>query len=64
MVKINGQESDAAGMTVSQYISTTDYNIDRIAVEKNEQIVPKMQYGTTVIEDGDTIEIVSFVGGG
>lgn len=64
MVKINGQESDAAGMTVSQYISTTDYNIDRIAVEKNEQIVPKMQYGTTVIEDGDNIEIVSFVGGG
>lgn len=64
MVKINGQESDTAGMTVAQYILTTDYNIERIAVEKNEQIVPKAQYETTVIEDGDTMEIVSFVGGG
>ncbi len=64
MVRINGQDSDAAGMTVEQYISTTDYNIDRIAVEKNEQIVPKAQYGTTIIQDGDNIEVVSFVGGG
>lgn len=64
MVKINGQESDSAGMTIAQYISTTDYNMERIAVEKNEQIVPKAQYGTTVIEDGDNIEVVSFVGGG
>lgn len=64
MVKINGQESDSAGMTIAQYILTTDYNMERIAVEKNEQIVPKAQYATTVIEDGDNIEVVSFVGGG
>ena len=64
MVKINGQESEVSGMTVAQYIATTDYDMQRIAVEKNEQIVPKAQYGTTVIEDGDTIEVVSFVGGG
>lgn len=64
MVRINGQESEASGMTIAQYIATTDYDIQRIAVERNEQIVPKAQYETTVIEDGDSIEVVSFVGGG
>lgn len=64
MVRINGQESEASGMTIAQYIATTDYDIQRIAVERNEQIVPKAQYETTVIGDGDSIEVVSFVGGG
>lgn len=64
MVKINGQESEASGMTVAQYISAADYNIKRVAVEKNGQIVPKSQYDVTVIEDGDALEIVNFVGGG
>lgn len=64
MVRINGQESEVSGMTIAQYIATTDYDIQRIAVERNEQIVPKAQYETTVIEDGDSIEVVSFVGGG
>lgn len=38
--------------------------IEGIAVECNEVIVPKDKYGETIISDGDTIEIVSFVGGG
>ena len=34
------------------------------AVEKNGQIVPKSAYESTVIKDGDSLEVVSFVGGG
>ena len=36
----------------------------RIAVEINGHIVPKSKYDTTVLNDGDTVEIVGFVGGG
>lgn len=64
MVKINGAAVDAAGQTLTQYLATTNYDPKRIAVERNNDIVPKSQYDTTVLCDSDVIEVVSFVGGG
>jgi len=64
MVRVNGVELDITGKTVSEYLSTTNYDPKRIAVERNGEIVFKSQYDTTVLEDGDSLEIVSFVGGG
>jgi len=64
VVKINGKELDIAGKTLAEYLSTTAYDPKRIAAERNGEIVPKAKYGETVLEDGDSVEIVSFVGGG
>ena len=64
MVKINGAEYDVAGKTVAEYLEMTDYNPMRIAIERNGEIVPKAQYAETVLQDGDSVEIVNFVGGG
>ncbi len=64
MVLINGTKTDADGKTVEEYISQTDYNRSRIAVEINGDIVPKSKYDSTILNDGDTVEIVGFVGGG
>ena len=64
MVKINGRELEIAGKTLAEYLASTDYDQKRIAVERNGEIVPKAKYGETVLEDGDCVEIVSFVGGG
>ena len=64
MVKVNGTEIDIAGKTVAEYLETTNYDPKRIAVERNGDIVLKAQYGETVLRDGDSIEVVSFVGGG
>lgn len=64
MVKVNGTELDIAGKTVAQYLSTTNYDPKRIAVERNGDIVFKSQYDSTILQDGDSLEIVSFVGGG
>ena len=64
MVKINGKELDVAGKTVAVYLSETNYDALRVAVERNGEIVPKAHYGETVLEDGDSVEVVSFVGGG
>ena len=64
MVKVNGAELDIAGKTVAQYLSTTNYDPKRIAVERNGDIVFKAQYDATILQDGDSLEIVSFVGGG
>lgn len=64
MVKINGEDIAAGGKTVLEYLEENSYNLQRIAVERNEEIVPKTAYKSTVLNDGDKIEIVSFVGGG
>ena len=64
MVKVNGEEKNIAGKTIAEYLATTNYDMKRIAVERNGDIVPRAQYGETVLQDGDSIEIVSFVGGG
>lgn len=64
MVRINGKEEAAAGMLLKDYLEQNGYPADGIVVECNEQIVPKHQYESCVIRDGDVIEVVSFVGGG
>ena len=64
MVKVNGMELDIAGKTVAEYLATTNYDPKRIAVERNGDIVFRLQYETAVLQDGDSLEIVSFVGGG
>ena len=64
MLKINGTEYDFVGRTVLDVITELGYEKTRIAVERNEEIVPKAAYESTVLADGDTVEVVSFVGGG
>lgn len=64
MVKVNGEMKDIAGKTVSEYLLTTNYKLKRIIIERNGEIIFRSQYDNTVFADGDTVEIVSFVGGG
>lgn len=64
MVKINSQPVNADGLSLQTYINNTGYNLNHIAVEINGKIIPKTEYETTQIMNGDEIEIVHFVGGG
>lgn len=64
MVKVNGEEMDVNGRTVTELLDSMEYGSQRVAVEINEVIVPRASYGETVIKDGDTVEVVRFVGGG
>lgn len=64
MVKINGEMLDMAGRTVTEMLAAMEVNGQRVAVELNEDIVPKASYGETVLKEGDTVEVVRFVGGG
>ena len=64
MVKINGEDKNIAGMTIAEYLADAGYDERRVAVELDGNIVPKPQYKETVLSDGDSVEVVSFVGGG
>lgn len=64
VVKVNGREQDIAGITLAEYLKQNNYELKRIAVECNGEIVFKANYESTLLKDGDCYEIVSFVGGG
>ncbi len=65
MIKINGKEqNNAKGMTMSLYLAENGYKAAFIAVECNGKILSKGEYDSYIINDGDVIEIVNFVGGG
>ena len=64
MVKVNGEMLDMNGKTVSELLDSMDISSQRVAVELNEEIVPKAEYSSAVLKDGDSVEVVRFVGGG
>ena len=64
MLTINGKEYDLNGKTVAEALAEIGYAEQRVAVELNESIVPKDQYASTVLYEGDHLEVVRFVVGG
>ncbi|MGN0293629.1 MAG: sulfur carrier protein ThiS [Lachnospiraceae bacterium] len=65
MITVNGKElTPEQPVTVAEYLEANQYQVNRIAVELNYEILPKSSYASTVLKDGDILEIVSFVGGG
>ena len=51
-------------LTVAGLIEALGYTGKRIALERNGEIVPKSQHGSTQLASGDQLEIVVAVGGG
>lgn len=64
MVRINGEWQDLAGKSLAAFLAESAYDLGCIAVERNGEIIPKSRYAETVLEEGDAVEIVGFVGGG
>jgi thiamine biosynthesis protein ThiS len=65
MFTVNGTKKELPGVfSVKEYLEQNGYVISQIAVELNEEILPKTEYVSTVLKDGDVMEIVSFMGGG
>ena len=61
---INGEEVEAAGKTLADYLEEAGYDTRGIAIERNGAVVPKSQYASTVLQDGDKVELVHCVAGG
>ena len=65
MFTVNGTKKELPGVfSVKEYLEQNGYVISQIAVELNEEILPKTEYVSTVLKDGDVMEIVRFMGGG
>ena len=64
-VKINGEERalDQA-VCLQELLVVLGLTKGKVAIERNLEIVPRSLYGKTMVEDGDRLEIVHFIGGG
>lgn len=63
-IRINGEERQVAAATVAELLASLGLPTQKVAVERNLEIVPRSQYTETRLASGDTIEIVHFIGGG
>jgi thiamine biosynthesis protein ThiS len=64
-ITLNGDKHElAAPVSVSALLRELDIDARRVAVELNLTVVKKAAYDSSVITDGDEVEIVNFVGGG
>lgn len=53
-----------ADMNVLELLAELNLPKAKIAVELNREIVPKSGYTTVILQDGDVLEIITFIGGG
>ena len=62
---VNGQEKEwTAGLTVAGLLERENFRTDRVAVERNGEIVRRASFEETELGPEDVLEVVSFVGGG
>jgi thiamine biosynthesis protein ThiS len=62
---INGEEkSFADGLSLVALVEKLGMKPDRVAIELNREIVARDRWPSTMLQDGDRLEIVHFVGGG
>jgi thiamine biosynthesis protein ThiS len=65
ILHINGEQREFPdGLTVAALVAQLGMKPDRVAVELNLEIVPRAQWETTALKNGDKLEVVHFVGGG
>ncbi len=64
-VVINSQTREVgSSMTVADLLGELETPPERVAVEINGELVTRKKFEETTLHEGDTIEIVTFVGGG
>ena len=64
-VMVNGEQRELPeAMTVSQLLERLQISPERVVVEVNVAILKRVQHATTLLQEGDQVEIIHFVGGG
>ena len=64
-ITVNGEPREIAeGVTLAQLLEGLNIRPGRVVIELNRSIIAREAYGSAVLKEGDTLEIVHFVGGG
>ena len=64
-IVINGETKEVpTGLGVTELLLHLGLPVDRVAIERNLEVLPRSKWVATVVQPGDRIEIVHLVGGG
>jgi sulfur carrier protein len=64
-IVVNGEAREVpAGLHVTSLLAHLGLPADRVAIERNLEILPRAQWPSTDVQAGDRLEIVHMVGGG
>lgn len=64
-IVVNGRDREVPeGTTITDLLRELDLPAGPRAVELNREVVPRSRHETTVLREGDRVEVVSLVGGG
>ncbi|MGB9466273.1 MAG: sulfur carrier protein ThiS [Candidatus Acidiferrum sp.] len=64
-IVVNGEKREAnPGAMVADLLAALGLDSGRVAIERNQEILPRPAWAQTLVESGDRYEIVQFVGGG
>ena len=64
-ITLNGDPFDVSGpLTVAELLASLDIDARRVAVEYNLVVLKRTAFDATLLHEGDSVEIVNFVGGG
>jgi len=64
-IQVNGEPREVPqGLNVTQLVEYLGLTANRLAIERNLQILPRREWGITQVSSGDKFEIVHLVGGG
>jgi len=61
---LNGEPRAVRAATVAELLREIGLDTRKVAVERNEEIVPRSTYAAAALAPGDQLEIVHFIGGG
>lgn len=65
IIKINGMAEEAgANRTIAALLEDKGLSCERVVVEHNSRIIPRDELASVALKENDSLEIVSFVGGG
>ena len=63
-IQVNGEPREVDAFTILDLVQALSLDPRKVAVERNLEIVPKSTFPSTLITEGDRLEIVHFIGGG
>jgi len=63
-ILLNGQQAQIKGRTLRELIVEKDIDPETIVAEVNLQLIKKEHWQQYLLNEGDTVELLSFVGGG
>ncbi|QDT70307.1 Sulfur carrier protein ThiS [Planctomycetes bacterium MalM25] len=64
-IQLNGEPRDVPeGCSIAALLELLEVRMKGVAVERNQQVIPRAKHGSTQLSEGDRVEVVTLVGGG